>query len=253
MLWKGLSKDFKPSVIKGKYYIYALMLDEYSIPIYIGKGSGSRAKGHLWSGSAASKALGNVLKKNPIYWICILTASDNEEVIYQLEESYVNKFGKKIDGGYLLNFSDGGKNFSSHSKTEDFRNKKSKDYTEKYGKAFFINGFIFPSKRGAAKALSTDRNHINYLIKINCAFEIAEDWKEKESLYLSYLETEMAAYQTFLARKKRNNGRQRKVVVGNKIYNSLTEAAIENGVTHRAIGLRIKHGNLKETYYLEDF
>lgn len=252
MLWFGKVKDFKAKVIPHKFYVYSLHLEDQPTPIYIGKGSGRRASGHLLCGGA-SKALVKILKKNPNYYVGILNSSDDESVIYQLEKFYVQKFGKKIEGGLLINFSDGGIDSSSYTKTKEFREFKSKDYSDKYGKPYFVQGFIFPSKRVAASKLNTDRNHIDCLTKIGCAFEILEDWVEKDLAYTAYLDKKNKDYQKYKNRSKPTSGGCRKVVVDHIIYNSLSEAAFENGISPRAIGRRIERGNQKNTYYLEEY
>lgn len=249
MLWFGSNKDFTVNTVPYKYYVYALFLKEGELPIYIGKGSGKRARGH--SSNPANKAIGKVLAKHKEYFIGILNGSSDESVVYQLENSYIKKYGKKVDGGCLLNFADGGEDFSSHTKNEEFRKNKSREYSEKFGQPVFIDGFIFPSKRVAERATGVSRGCFSYLYKLGRGFDITEDYSENYAKYLKYMENEYHKYDTV---KKRIRAKKisKPVVFKDKAYPSVTDAANEVGKTAGLIVWYMKNPNHPDCYYLEE-
>jgi hypothetical protein len=250
MLWFGSSKDFTASSVPYKYYVYALFLKEGELPIYIGKGSGHRAKGH--SSNPANKAIGKVLSKNKDYFIGILNGSSDESVVYQLENSYIKKYGKKVDGGCLLNFADGGEDFSSHTKNKEFRKKKSKDYSMKFGKPVFVDGFIFPSKRVAERATNVARGCLPYLYRLGRAFDIVEDYEEdKHNIYLNYMKTELEKYTKFRDRQKQPDI-SKPVVFKGKLYPSVCDAANECSKTPGLIVWYMKNKNHPDCYYAKE-
>lgn len=251
-IWAGKATDFSATFLPHKYYVYCVKTEEHLEPIYVGKGSGLRAKNH--KKQSGNKALAKVLNKYDDYFLEILVSSESEAVIFQLEKSFISKFGKKMDNsGCLLNFSDGGKNTAEgYFKYDVNRQSASDSATKLRGKPFYVQGFIFPSKRVAARKLGTDRNHINYLMKIGCAFEINLDWKDKEEKYFSYLYSSEDKYQVAVNKSKKQITTNRPVIVDNIWYSSTTEAARENGVSQGAITNRIARGNQKNTYYADE-
>lgn len=251
-LWRGMNTEFSPLNIKHKYYVYCVKTEDYLEPVYIGKGSGYRAKNH--KKQSGNKALSKLLAKYDKYYIEILSSSDDENVIFQLEKSYISKFGKIIDGGKLLNFSDGGRNTAeSYFAYKRNRLEASNSQVKLRGKYIFVDGFIFPSKRFAARILNTDRNHLKYLEKIGRAFDISEDWELKNSTFINYVQDEVTKYINKVKKSSVQRTTNRAVVTKGVIYGSLTEAARETGVSQSAIGIRIKRGNQKETYYLDEY
>lgn len=251
-VWKGKHTDFSYTRLNHKYYVYAIKTEEHLEPIYVGKGSGNRARNHKMQ--PGNKALAKVLNKYQTYFLEILSSSDNEDVIFQLERSFISKFGKIIEGGRLLNFADGGANTAKSYFSYEVNRKRASDAaTESRGKAVFVDGFIFPSRRFAARTLNTDRNHIKYLTKVGRAFDINEDWKEKDAFFQAYLASQVEKYLIAVAKSQVQKTTNRPVIVSGVIFGSLTEAARELGVHASAIGARIRRGNQKETYYLDEY
>lgn len=254
-IWNGKREDFKPELVPHKYYVYALKLELHQTPIYIGKGSNNRAALHHIS--SGNKAIGKVLKKaGSKYYVEILASSDNEAVVFQLEKSFISKFGRRIEGGLLLNFSSGGKYpLDNYFKIESVRRAFGERMTKRIGKAMFVDGFIFPSMRGAARALGVDRNHIKYFLRIGKAFFLNGNTEGKHEQYLRLKESELHTYRESFDKKnatKLKNWYTRKVSVDGKVYDSVTEAAYENGLKPSSIVTRIKNGNRKNTYYVEE-
>lgn len=258
MIWKGYNFEFTTKVIKHRYYVYLLRVDEITAPFYIGKGTNRRAANHhKQPGNSAIKKL--ISKNNDKYFIEILNTSDNEEAIYELERSYISKFGKKIDStGPLLNFADGGRNTAkTYFKYAAHKEQIRKAKTEQTGKPIFVEGFIFPAFRFAAKIMGTDRNHLKYLLKLGKAFFLCEDNTYDIEKYNEYFKCEYDKYHASVSRSmnsKVNIGllKRRKVMIDGRIYSSFTEAARETGVGRSAIGARIARGNQKNTYLVEE-
>lgn len=113
-----------------KFYIYALVDPETMTPFYIGKGYGDRWKHHLkeTADNTGNKYKFNKIKKiqdsgNSVIIDFLITGIDDENLAYDLEKSYILKYGRKVDGGILTNI------------CEDNRppNHKGKTYEEIYG------------------------------------------------------------------------------------------------------------------------
>lgn len=250
VIWSGFSSNFKPRFIKSKYYIYAISLNEYETPIYIGKGSGARVKHH---GRKNYKSIvSKVLQSREDYWVSILSTSDDEDVIFQLEKYYIKKFGKKIDGGVLLNIEDGGSSSGTMYKYVENRMNRSLEYSRKFGKPCHFAGFIFPSRRVAFSAMNRKRESSKYYKSIGYYFEIDESWKENEQFYLTRLESEFNEYQgKIINHLKSKQGKRKPVVYMGKQYDSITLAATENDVTPAAIHWWVNHPDKLDCFYLE--
>lgn len=251
VIWSGTDSNFKPSVLKKKYYVYAIHLHQNEIPIYIGKGTQGRAKSHGRKNSKSS--VGKVLKNKEEYWISILSESDDESAIYQLEKYFISKFGKKLDGGYLLNIEDGGPYGGSMYRHVELKANKSKEYSRRFGKSCHFAGFVFPSKRVAFNVMKKNRAAATYYESIGYFFEIQEGWQDKEEKYLKRLDSEVSKYRHNLeAYLVRDHGKRKPVVYMGKIYDSLTLAALENDKTSAAISWWLNHPDKIDCFYLED-
>lgn len=250
VIWSGFSSNFNPRFIQKKYYVYAISLTEYGTPIYIGKGSGNRVKHHARKNSKT--AISKILNKRTDYWISILSDSNDEDVIFHMEEYYIKRYGKKIDGGVLVNVEDGGRNSGTVYKYVEFRQNRSLEYSKKFGKSCHFAGFIFPSKRVAFNAMNRDRQSSKYYKSIGYYFEIDEDWNIHESFYQQRLEDESAIYQQKISSySKLKSGKRRPVMFKGKVYDSITSAALENGKTPPAIVWWLNNPNSEDCFYME--
>ena len=250
-IWSGFCSNFKPKFIKNKFYVYAISLVEYGTPIYIGKGCGSRVKHHKNKNSKTP--ISKVMNKYEDYWVSILVDSNNEDVIFQLEKYYIGRFGKKMDGGVLLNVEDGGKGGGTLYKRKEVRMDRSLEYSKKFGKSCHLAGFIFPSKRVAFKAMGKDRQSTSYYKELGYYFEISEDWKSLEQEYFEKLELSSKEYQEKITLTTNSSSHRKKsIVFKSKKYESITQAALENGKTPAAIFWWLKNPSHEDCFYLED-
>ena len=80
------------------YYVYAYLREDRYTPYYIGKGRGNR----LYSPTRTSK------RPDDRSRIVKVKEGLTEEESYKLEEALIKFWGRKIDGGLLYNFSEGG-------------------------------------------------------------------------------------------------------------------------------------------------
>lgn len=251
VIWSGFSSNFKPSFIRKKYYVYAISLTEYGTPIYIGKGSGNRVKHHARKNSKT--AIGRILNKQDNYWISIISDSNDEDVVFEMEKYFIGRYGKKVDGGVLVNFEDGGRQSGSIYKYVEVRQNKSLEYSKKFGKPCHFAGFIFPSKRVAFVAMNRQRQSTSYYSSLGYYFELEDDWVEKEALYLTRLQKESIEYQQkIIAYSEKGEGKRRPVMFMGRVYSSVTLAAIENGKTNGAITWWLKNPKSEDCFYMED-
>jgi len=97
-----------------KYYVYGLY-DEKENCFYIGKGSGKRLYNHrknFKKGKASNHFLYSKLKslknKKENFFEKIIADNLSEEQALLLEKEYIKKYKRKIEGGNLCNFLEGG-------------------------------------------------------------------------------------------------------------------------------------------------
>ncbi len=105
------------------WYVYAYLREDKT-PYYIGKGSGKRCyvKHRRSNGGFSAPEKQRVL---------ILKKFNNEEESFQFEKYMIFLYGRKIDGGILINESLGGLGNKTFL-TEEERNKKRKESREKW-------------------------------------------------------------------------------------------------------------------------
>jgi transposase len=97
-----------------KYYVYGLFAND--VCFYIGKGTGRRFKDHFRQYKSGCKMCNYMLwcKLKSLESLKIVPVSkilkDNlsESEALEIEKHYIDKFGKKLQGGSLCNISDGG-------------------------------------------------------------------------------------------------------------------------------------------------
>ena len=248
MIWQGLVSQFKISDWKGLHYVYLLSEDPFSEPFYVGKGKASRAKGHRYAGNVRLKEKLKSLSWK--YYVSIVSCSKDENVIFQMERTFIEKFGIESVGGSLMNIYCGRKGRQRHFRDPKTQMQVRLNFAQKKGKPFFASGFVFPSKSFAFRALGLSKNSLKTLIKQNKAFLLDEDWEEKDKLYISTMKEQEEVYVLAMSKLK-ENWKTTKVMISGIVYNSMTEAALANGVSIAAIGQRIKRGNQKDTYIYE--
>ena len=137
------------------YYVYALIDPRNDQPFYIGKGTGKRAKTHLYN--KRSKKDSNSFKENKIDKIrsegleplvCILKDNLDEQTAYDLEAQYIKMYGRKEDSGILTNLCEDNRPPSIRGKTyiEAYGEEKAKEIIEKKRQAQIAAGGWGPKK-----------------------------------------------------------------------------------------------------------
>lgn len=110
--------------IRRDYYVYALIDPRNNQPFYIGKGSKHRVMGHFTpSRLNQSSHKSSIIKKyrdlgfkdKIIFYQKDLT----EDQAFLLEEAYIKLFGRRKDGGCLVNLSKGGEGVSGFTSRRD--------------------------------------------------------------------------------------------------------------------------------------
>lgn len=137
------------------YYVYALIDPRNEQPFYIGKGTGNRAKTHLYS--KRTKKDSNLFKENKIDKIRseghepevrILVDNLEESAAYDMEREYIHKYGRKEDGGILTNLCEDNRPPSIRGKkyTEAYGEERAKEIIEKKRQAQIDAGGWGPKK-----------------------------------------------------------------------------------------------------------
>ena len=103
------------SFMDNKFYTYAYLRED-GTPYYIGKGCGERAY----------KSCGRRVKTPTKDRILILKQNLSEEEAFRHEVYMISVLGREINGGILLNFTDGGEGATGNSHSLETRQKMSK-------------------------------------------------------------------------------------------------------------------------------
>lgn len=106
-----INKRDKKLELSDMYYVYALIDPRNNTPFYVGKGKKERWKDHL------NETLETTSNKHKFYKIeeirragekiaveFLATSILDEKLAYEIEEKYIEQFGRSIDGGLLTNF-----------------------------------------------------------------------------------------------------------------------------------------------------
>ena len=118
-----------PKLRAEMYYVY-LYLREDRTPYYVGKGIDQRAfKQHIRGGGDIRPVDKDRIK--------IIKYFDVEEDAYAFEEWLISVYGRKCDGGILINIHDGGKNGSSLPIDPTSREKHKREYMREYNKKYY--------------------------------------------------------------------------------------------------------------------
>lgn len=252
MIWFGEKSLFKKSLLRHKHYVYALFKEEGLPPFYIGKGSGNRCRYH--TSNPGNRAVGRLVNTLETYYVGILASSENEYAVLKLEEAFILKFKSILYGGTLLNFSSGGRNTASGYFSEQVnRDYHSLVISKQRGRAIYVDGFIFPSKRLWATVRNRDRNSLDSLFKRNLAFYVDErNYLETDKLYNK-------AYKDGLQRRKplredykpTKNSKSRAVSGHGLTFVSICAAAEYFDVTPGAIQKRCLSKHQPDFFFIE--
>lgn len=97
-----------------RFFVYCLYRPWNGEPCYVGKGSGARIQQHFADGEKhCNPHLGNILKKagGKLPYV-ILFADLDEQTAFRIECELIAAVGRKVNGGPLVNLTDGGEGVS---------------------------------------------------------------------------------------------------------------------------------------------
>jgi hypothetical protein len=95
-------------------YVYAHYKPDYNI-FYIGKGHGRRA----WRTSGRGEFWDRTIRKHGGYHIVLLHEHLTEDEAFQKEKEEIEFWGRRNDGGFLINLTDGGDGVSGYKFTKE--------------------------------------------------------------------------------------------------------------------------------------
>lgn len=157
-----------------KYYVYLYMRADMYSPYYVGKGSGPRA----------TQKGGRNCNPPPAHRIRKVFHTDSEEEALLVEATLIKFYGRKCEGGILLNKQEGGKQPPSHKgrKWPEERKQKLSETAKRnnqvrymlgkggakpgnknswgHRREIVVFGVLYPSVSHAARALNTSRQNI---------------------------------------------------------------------------------------------
>ena len=113
------------------YYVYLLYEPETAKPFYCGKGKGSRAWQHLVLSQngkykdACHKKIKSLLEQGIEYEVVVVQEELSESEALILEVETIKFYGRRDQGGSLLNHTDGGEGVSGFKFSEESRRKLS--------------------------------------------------------------------------------------------------------------------------------
>jgi hypothetical protein len=96
------------------FYVYAHYKPDYNI-FYIGKGHGRRA----WRTDNRGEFWNNTVRKHGGYHIVLLHEHLTEDEAFQKEKEEIEFWGRRKDGGFLINLTDGGDGTSGYKFTKE--------------------------------------------------------------------------------------------------------------------------------------
>jgi hypothetical protein len=144
-----------------KFYVYAYLREDRYTPYYIGKGCGKRCYYKYGKNCKPPKDKSRII---------ILKNNLLEEDAFALEEVLVNFWGRKCDGGILLNISPGG----SAPPIGDGRNllkyneeRKSTGSKIHPAKKVIIDGVEYISLKQASKILNINYSTLSKRVRLN--------------------------------------------------------------------------------------
>jgi len=121
----NLKRIIIPEHIKGlKHYTYAHFIIGEQFPFYVGIGT-QYPKTSLYY-RAKSKNRSKVWKgytNNKEYMVIICSESENYEIVKTYEKEMIFEYGKKKDGGFLINLTDGGDGCIGYKHTSEYLEK----------------------------------------------------------------------------------------------------------------------------------
>lgn len=121
--------------MRSNFYVYAYLRDDGS-PYYIGKGTGRRA----YQKNKKTHKFVNIPSKEKIV---ILLDNLTEEYALEKEKEFISIYGRKIDGGILINVTEGGEKGFACMKGKKHTEESKKKMSESHkGKTVWNKGLV---------------------------------------------------------------------------------------------------------------
>lgn len=199
------------------FYVYVWLRKNLYSPFYVGKGSGYRDTDRQRKGCKPPK------DKNRIRRVA---TNLTEEDAFALEKTLIRFYGKKSEGGILINLTDGGEGRSGLSHSEETRALLSKQTKERY---------------------ADKRNHPRYNVRLT------EEQKRKQSESHKgkpAWNKGVTGYKTQPATEERRAKVGKKCVCYGVTYPTASHAARALGVTSVTVSANCRRDSNKDFYYL---
>jgi len=172
-------------VEEGKYYLYRHIRLDKNEPFYIGVGTTNERDlnsklptilyRRAYTKSNRSMFWERVIKKTK-YEVDIILVSEDYDFILEKEIEFIKLYGRRINGGTLVNLDDGGRGGKGYVWTKKMRKKASERFKKRIGKLHHKSKEVFvynidgdylekyESYRGCAEKLNLDKGCITQCI-----------------------------------------------------------------------------------------
>lgn len=117
---------YRPVLPKDGWYTYGMFIA--GIPFYIGKGSGYRALNHFSPSLRKDRSwkTSMINKYEDLIEVIILSTHSCEKEAFDTEEFLIRQYGRRTEGGLLVNLTDGGGGVSGTIVTEEAKQKRAR-------------------------------------------------------------------------------------------------------------------------------
>lgn len=129
-------------------YVYILFRPD-GRPFYVGKGKGRRVDRHFWRSHSKHVAAIVTAAGGSLPWVKVASGLSDHTAV-EFEKAFIHAIGREINGGPLVNQTDGGDGFAGYKYTEAQRRSKSESMRGE--KAYWFGKKLSDSAREKIRA-----------------------------------------------------------------------------------------------------
>lgn len=246
------------SSISRKYYVYGLF--ENNTCFYIGKGCGARHLHHFKQFKNNHRLCNRLLwcklksleSKNITPTSCVLRDNLTEAESYQIEQDYINLYGRKLEGGSLCNIVEGGNHPPSYNDLENLLSEDELHKLKESKKKSFSEAIYKRNKSKVDRAIHLMSQGVmikDIALELNVTTPTIRSWLRKNNIKFNY-SGKINANKLHL-QKLSQNRRHNKIPITAKTYKIQTPSNTIV-VTQRLVVFCKEHNldyaNLRQTF-----